>query len=302
MMRGKAVPFLVLVFLVLALGLPVSRASGAVKSEGWIAELVIRLQGIRAEAERKVQAAERAAAKADEIVALAREENDPAAGQVAARARANALAAGARYQRVRARAEASLESAEGLSELVSRDSAASRGAGILFREGDVRIRRESNPQWQEPGQADRLLRPGDSIRTGKGGSVELRLMADGSRVDVGPETSFKVEDEDTVCLDFGKVLFDIRNWLEGKKRRFEVRTPAAVCAVRGTRFGVFTDPGGKSTLFVLEGEVEFAGPGRKGAVAVSGSRKSILLPGGEPSPPTEFDPAEIRDAFEPHSL
>lgn len=294
-MRTRLRRSMAVLFLSLALTSFVPSAYG--EGEGWIPGYLERLEDIRAEAARKIEATDRALDRADGVLSLAREENDLNAVEVAQRARSVALGAKKKYQRVLDRATVSLENTRRLSALASGDPSTSLAVGVVFSAGKVEIRRSSEPGWTGFGEEDGLLRPGDSIRTGPGGSVELRLMADGSRIDLGPGTTLNYRDENTAVLDLGKILSKISRQIEKRLRRFEVKTPTAVCAIRGTEFAVFTAPDGATTLSVLDGEVEFSGPDGKDPVTVSANQESVIFSEGVPSPPREIDPAGIRNVF-----
>jgi hypothetical protein len=115
--------------------------------------------------------------------------------------------------------------------------------------------------------AEHILRVGDpiekgsEIRTSRGAAAKI-LMADQTIVDIGPNSSLKVnefamksEHERNVELgvDFGTVRASVNKKLqEGGK--FQIRTKTSVFAVRGTEFVV--NSADKSVLTVLEGKVE----------------------------------------------
>lgn len=86
-----------------------------------------------------------------------------------------------------------------------------------------------------PGDA---VMPGDVIRTGRGGRVELVLGAGTARlyensllrVPADPKSRHQME------LEQGRSIFDVLK--QSVKDRFEVRTPEVVVSVKGTRFEV----------------------------------------------------------------
>lgn len=112
------------------------------------------------------------------------------------------------------------------------------------------------------------LRVGDEIRT-SAGSAMIRL-ADGSELRLSPDSRLifnrltqygKTGMVDTrLRLDNGEIQTRVQPVLEGGAR-FEVETPAAVAAVRGTAFSLQALPTG-TRLQVTEGVVDFGQPGK----------------------------------------
>ena len=116
-------------------------------------------------------------------------------------------------------------------------TAASAGVTISELKGVARVRRPNTVSWNEV-PAHYVLAPGDELKTDRGAKATL-LFDDGSRVEVGPNSSYLLEESEagksSMSLSFGK----LRAWVtKATARRFAVRTPTAVCSVRGTEFGV----------------------------------------------------------------
>jgi len=103
---------------------------------------------------------------------------------------------------------------------------------------------------------------GDRVRTGET-SAEIRLNPNGSILRLAKNSEFKIEsvqgakggDANAFTLFSGK-LRAVAAKSTGSK--YEIRTPTAVCGVRGTDFGVFVVPGSEESVAVREGLVEFA--------------------------------------------
>lgn len=120
---------------------------------------------------------------------------------------------------------------------------------------------------------------GDTIETLKESSVRL-LLSDRSVVDIGPVTSFHVDQmslknvsdrEVDAGVDFGQIRSYVSKKLN-ERGRFNIRTRTAVLAVRGTEFFVAHDPTNRRALdgvTVSEGKVW----------ATNGKNAAILLPG-----------------------
>jgi hypothetical protein len=135
---------------------------------------------------------------------------------------------------------------------------------------------------------------GRELRTGPGGTVTIKLP-DNSTLTLQPESSMRVEQGsgNTVRPQTESVFQLIRGRVEAavEKRdmagaRFEVRTPVAVAAVRGTRFRVTMNEAGRTTSTeVTEGEVQFSDTGGLGSVPVPDGFGTRVIEGRPPEPP-----------------
>jgi hypothetical protein len=160
-------------------------------------------------------------------------------------------------------------------------AAASAGqTACVYDLGGAAMVRGAGQQDWKPAAKGAPLAEGDSLRTGPGAWCEL-LFRDGTfvRVDEGSETAIsemKSSSEERVfsfAFLKGKAL-----WMAAKLKgrmvsKFEVHTPSAVCAVRGTDFSTAVSTGGAVTVGLFDGKVELS----------SGTVEKELLPGGEAS-------------------
>lgn len=92
---------------------------------------------------------------------------------------------------------------------------------------------------------------GDKLRTTDGRAVVE--FGNSARVEIGPRAAFILEEKRgsiLLSLALGRLMAWVR-----PGNRFEVRTPTAVCAVRGTRFAVEVAAGGASRVDVYDGLV-----------------------------------------------
>ena len=167
--------------------------------------------------------------------------------------------------------------------------------------GRVEVRRSQSQvsRWNalKKGQS---LKPGDTVRTGQGGKVELKLD-DGSKVVIGPSSRVKVQESSPNKL-FYLAVGKMRSFV--KKLRpnsaFEGRTPVAAAAVRGTVFEMgFEEEGKSGYLEVDRGTVLLTQDGREQAVE-SGQRMDFVkdLPLGEAAarpPPAPAEETAVTD-------
>ena len=106
--------------------------------------------------------------------------------------------------------------------------------------GEVLLKSSEAAEWTSVGAAEVPLDPDDSIKTGSSGSAEVYLENQGV-IAVSRNTELEVgtlEKEDSeLKLLLGAIIAKLEK-VAMKKRKFSVRTPSAVCAVRGTEFAV----------------------------------------------------------------
>ena len=121
---------------------------------------------------------------------------------------------------------------------------------------------------------------GDSVRTGKGAWCEI-LFRDGTFVKLEENSETTAEalvssaKERTFSFSFlkGRALWMAAKLKGAAASRFSVRTPSAVCAVRGTDFSMLVSSTGQTTVGLFEGKVALS----------SGTVEKELLAGGEAS-------------------
>ncbi len=152
----------------------------------------------------------------------------------------------------------------------------------------------------QPIRTGARVNPGDELKTGRDGYVTIKL-ADGSTLALQPGSTLAVEGVRTSALSpSADALFNLKNGrveASVQKRaasgaRFEVRTPIAVAAVRGTRFRVVADDEKKTaTSEVVEGTVEVNDTGNLGSVSVQEGFGTRVVAGQAPSPPRALLPA-----------
>ena len=147
--------------------------------------------------------------------------------------------------------------------------------------GNVLVQRGGKGSFKPLAQGD-PIKTSDVIRTEANGSAEFKWM-DGTRWKVMPKSMITVKkstfntikkaEQDELRLTTGKVFIRIMKSLSPASR-FEVETPTAVAAVRGTIFSVEV-VGGKTKVDVFRGQVKVSSLG-------AGSTQAKLIdPGHE---------------------
>jgi hypothetical protein len=142
---------------------------------------------------------------------------------------------------------------------------------VLSLMGDVSAS-SSKPKQGIAIAPDTRLSAGDEVRTGADGSVLLEF-ADGSRLLLQRNSQLLLEVtnaygskasviDNRIRLDSGRIESEVPTE-NNPKGRFEIRTPAATTAVRGTRYRVSAEGAVPvSRIEVIEGEVNVSAAGK----------------------------------------
>jgi hypothetical protein len=164
------------------------------------------------------------------------------------------------------------------------------GAFLPRADGDVRVR---SPGGNEPprrltANSPPVVAPGDTVETGAGSHADL-ILPDGSLVSMDAKTSLTLASPSALDLLFGR----LRAWVHHRFiKKFEVRTPSAAIAVRGTQFVVRQVKGKPASVVVIKGTVAFSNGRETKTVLVQAGQQSYILPDGSPAQPSK---ANIRD-------
>ncbi len=165
--------------------------------------------------------------------------------------------------------------------------------------GDVDIKTSGSSEWSrlDKGQDKTPLKPGDEMRTARASTADI-FMDDGTKVKIAPLSAFKMAAEDNETVSLGLYFGRVRSWVKKFSKKFEVRTPSAVCAVRGTDFMVSADAEGNSRVEVYEGSV-LTGDSRGNSSLVREGQFSEIPSGGKMKDPDSNpnEPADMNSAL-----
>jgi len=129
---------------------------------------------------------------------------------------------------------------------------------VLSVSGNVRTKKETDTQWTAVREKQSLT-SGQQIHTQTRASRIKIQLADNSRLDVGPNTILNLEnlrrDAPSIKIFLGKLRAKIS---KVRRTKFEIKTPVAVCAVRGTELAIEVDEAGNTGVDVYEGIVAIA--------------------------------------------
>ncbi|GAB4368800.1 MAG: hypothetical protein Kow009_05540 [Spirochaetales bacterium] len=142
------------------------------------------------------------------------------------------------------------------------------------------------------------LSEGDRIRT-TASTAELRLSPNGSILKLSRNTEFRIEtlagskspDTNAFSLASGKL-----RTVAARRRgaSFQIRTPSAVCGVRGTDFAMEVREGVREGVAVREGVVEFAKNTGERISLTSGQAADVFAPAFQPIP---LSPEQLDELF-----
>ena len=169
-------------------------------------------------------------------------------------------------------------------------------AGAIIREwrGDVHVRLPGTSLARP--QRGQVLPAGTMVETGNG-RLLLVLRTDESEILIQPHTRLVVKEPspgawNTLDVTLGRIRAYVRKRTGGTPP-FQMGTPSAVIAVRGTRFDVEVNARGVSEIDVFDGLVEVASPGIAGASVLVSPGFSTRVGIGKP-PETPVPTREIR--------
>ena len=169
--------------------------------------------------------------------------------------------------------------------------------------GDVEVQKKGKTAW-EKGREGMTLEPGDKIRTAAGGQALITFF-EGSTVDIQDSTEISLEeigikaDQSTTIRmkqEIGKTISRVKKLMDSGDR-FEIETPSAVAAVRGstmfvgvaiTRVTSVGNMGGKITVTAMGKEVTL--PENTHTTVNPGEPPANPEPGATPAPTTTVSP------------
>lgn len=118
--------------------------------------------------------------------------------------------------------------------------------------GKVLVRGKNSNLWNQVSEGY-TLKEGDSVKTQRRSQTTL-LFEDGSKVEVAARSFFVLEAakkaQKSLSFSFGRMKAFVQKTMS---QRFSVRTPTAVCSVRGTEFQVDVAQNGATTVDLFSG-------------------------------------------------
>ncbi|MBK7207978.1 MAG: FecR domain-containing protein [Elusimicrobia bacterium] len=172
-------------------------------------------------------------------------------------------------------------------------STALYGAEVRVTRGTAYVKKAQSARWAALRGKGRV-EPGDSLRTGANSLARVRTKG-GHTVYVQPKTTIESVSENGKDTQFKVLVGRIRAFVQKLRpaNKFEVRTPVAVAAVRGTTFDMDVSEDTSSRLSVLEGAVNYrdlAGLAKEIEVLKG---QTVLIPRGQAPRPPEMMPKDL---------
>ena len=171
---------------------------------------------------------------------------------------------------------------------------------LILTSGIVEVKVMGVPVWKKA-EKKMLLSEKDEIRTSPGAKATL-VFEDGSKVKLGENTTLAISElkADTVdlAMNTGKINADVKKIKKGGK--FEINTPASVCAVRGTKFSIEVSEDGRTIATCYRGLLgirQIAGLGEE--ITVRPWEKVEVLTDLPPMPPVQVSKEEKIAFFAP---
>lgn len=123
---------------------------------------------------------------------------------------------------------------------------------LASTQGKVFYLKAGSESWDRASRGQRLG-AGDRLKTAVGAVARIEFD-DGTSVSLNPATSWTLEESNAAAAEMRLSLGSLRAWIsKSLTRRFAVRTPTAVCSVRGTEFEVGVDPRGETSVQMFGG-------------------------------------------------
>ncbi len=168
--------------------------------------------------------------------------------------------------------------------------------------GPVEIRREGKTDWVRA-KVGTFLKKGDSLRTLKGGKVQL-VFPQNTIVLIKENSVLNLRDlgqggRAKVRTLLGSFLFDLRKALSPGSS-FEVETPSALAVVRGTKFGAEVSIDGTTVLTAYENSIEVIAQGV--SITLDEGYQTTIPPGKPPSEPAPAEKTWSSDIFTPEDV
>jgi len=168
---------------------------------------------------------------------------------------------------------------------ITRQKAPAPVAVISSTQGGVQVRIGGRDGWLA-GSAGLAVYEGDSIQTDAQGKLGL-MLADGVRVHVNNNAFIRLLGPGGGTTGFEITRGEI--WAEKSSglKRAQFKTPAAVAKPTGHAVDMKVEPGGTSTLTVINGEARFSND--SGEELVGSAEQSVAVPGQAPGVPMLVD-------------
>ena len=151
-------------------------------------------------------------------------------------------------------------------EILAQEQIEELAASLTVLNNGVEVRRSDTVNWI-PIRLEAIIGVGDTIRTDETGTASIIFFADGIETDIQPQTVYHIERFEgsdkrfniSVEVLAGQTLQRINRALDAGSN-YEVNTPGASLAARGTEFAIRVEDDGRSSMLVFDGIVDTSNP------------------------------------------
>lgn len=161
---------------------------------------------------------------------------------------------------------------------------------VVFVKGDVTLKRDRSSKYEEL-KLNTALQPGDSIKTGPGSKASL-VTKDGAEVRVNQNSVFDIPAKKRSRGLFNLAVGQVWSRMLHMKARLSVRTPSAVCAIRGTEADI--EQADLMTVKVYEGHVDLQNKLGKQSLH-AGQMSTVAGAGSAPTAPRQMKSGDMGD-------
>jgi hypothetical protein len=162
-------------------------------------------------------------------------------------------------------------------------------------QGEVLVKKIAASGWAN-GQIDQKLEKGDIIKSGPDSTTTITFF-DGSTLELKPDTQVEITEllkgQGNIILlkqEIGETISTVKK-LADPASRYEIETPAAVAAVRGSSMLVRVGPDGATLVQNLEGQISVIAQGVDVPIPVGSA--STVQPGQPPAAPIPASPVPV---------
>jgi hypothetical protein len=155
--------------------------------------------------------------------------------------------------------------------------------------GEVTMKKASSADWVKA-EIKMEIKIGDAIKTGAEASAKITFF-DGSTIELKANTQIEFTDlvkeqskKIRMKQEIGETVSKVQKLVDSASR-YEIETPAAVAAVRGSQMIVEVNTSGTTSVGNIEGSISVIAQGKEVNIPVG--KHSTVVPGATPSQPTE---------------
>lgn len=156
---------------------------------------------------------------------------------------------------------------------------------VVFVEGDVKVKRAGAADYTEL-KLNESMQEGDAIKTGPGAKASL-VTKGGAEIRINENSDFSIPVKKRNFFNLG--AGQVWSRMLSKMAKLNVRTPSAVCAVRGTEADI--EQKEILTVKVYEGHVDLTGNNGK-TQALKAGQLSTVGSAGAAAAPRQMTPGE----------